>query len=62
MKSPHKHNAFHPHGMSPEHLKKMKGLKPIGPNHSDEELDNLRAEDLTSHPSEAPLPQKGGRR
>ena len=48
--------------MSPEHLKKMKGLKPIGPNRSDEELDNFRAEDLTPHPSEAPLPQKGGRR
>lgn len=62
MKSPHKHNSFSPEGMSSEHLKKIKGLKPSGPNRADEEIDNFQPEEIMPHPSGAPLPQKGGRR
>jgi hypothetical protein len=43
--------------MSSEHLKKMKGLKPTGKQHSDEDANNFQIE--LPHPSHAPIAKKG---
>jgi hypothetical protein len=57
VKLANKHNPFSREGMSSEHLKKMKGLKPTGKQHSDEDANNFQIE--VPHPSHAPIAKKG---
>jgi hypothetical protein len=59
VKLANKHNAFSRDGMNSEHLKKMRGLKPTGEQHSDEDANDFQME--VPHPSHPPIVSVGTR-